>query len=266
MKVVVITGSTRGIGYGLADAFLSRNCSVVISGRTREAVDQAVGELSSIHSSDGILGVPCDVRFFDQLQRIWDATQDKFGRVDIWINNAGFALANTLVREQTSEQIEQIIDTNLKGVIFGAKVAITGMLEQGFGAIYNMEGMGSDGRKHDGMTLYGTTKYGMRYLTDSLVLEMKDTPLIIGALRPGMVVTGLVTNQYEGRAEEFERAKRILNLIADRVENVAPWLADRILRNQETGARITYLTRRKMIGRMLSAPFRKRDVFSEGVS
>jgi NAD(P)-dependent dehydrogenase (short-subunit alcohol dehydrogenase family) len=263
MKVVVITGSTRGVGFGLADAFLSRGCSVIISSRTHAAVADAVGELASRHRSDRILGIPCDVRHIDQVQRLWDGSKSSFGQVDIWINNAGVAKANTLVWEHSPIKIEQILETNLLGTIFGAKVAIQCMLEQGHGSIYNLEGMGSDGRKHAGMTLYGMTKYGVRYLTDSLVIETQGTPLIIGALRPGMVITDLVTRQYDGRAEDLVRAKRVFNIIADRVENVAPWLADQILRNQKSGVRINYFTKRKLIGRLFSAPFRKRDLFSE---
>ena len=84
-------------------------------------------------------------------------------------------------------------------MIYGSQVAIRGMLTQGFGAIYNMEGMGSDGRTHDGLALYGTTKYALKYFTDALVLETKETPLIVGALRPGMVITEMVTDQYAGQ-------------------------------------------------------------------
>jgi short-subunit dehydrogenase len=73
------------------------------------------------------------------------------------------------------------------GVIYGSRIATAGMLAQGHGSIYNMEGMGSDGRKHSGLALYGTTKYAIAYFTDCLAQELKDTPLVVGALRPGMV-------------------------------------------------------------------------------
>ena len=63
--------------------------------------------------------------------------------------------------------ISYVVDTNLIGVIYGSKVAFSGMQTQGFGQIYNMEGMGSDGRKHEGLTLYGTTKYAQKYFNDS---------------------------------------------------------------------------------------------------
>jgi hypothetical protein len=76
-----------------------------------------------------------------------------------------------------------------------------------------------------------------------------------------MVVTDLLTGQYRDRPDEWERAKRIFNILADRVETVAPWLAERVLANTQSGARIRWLTRSKLIGRFLAAPFRKRDLF-----
>lgn len=76
-----------------------------------------------------------------------------------------------------------------------------------------------------------------------------------------MVVTDLLTQQYESRPEDFEQAKRIFNILADRVETVTPWLARQVLDNEKNGARITWLTRRKTMGRFLVTPFRKRDLF-----
>ena len=90
----------------------------------------------------------------------------------------------------------------------------------------------------------------------------KDQALIIGAINPGMVITELITRQFEGRPEEWQRAKRIFNLIADRVETVTPWLARQILANQKSGAVIAWLTPAKMLRRFLSLPFRKRDLFT----
>lgn len=126
-----------------------------------------------------------------------------------------------------------------------------------------MEGLGSDGRRVDGLALYGSTKAALGYLTDSLVQETKVTPVLVGAIRPGMVTTEFLTERYEGRPEEWKRAKRIFNILADRVETVAPWFARKILENTRHGARFSWLSRDKLMGRFLLAPFRKRDLFSE---
>lgn len=263
MKHIIITGSTRGIGYGLAEAFLSLGCSVTVSGRGAEGVDQAVAGLGSEYEAKNVFGLACDVTIPEQLQELWDQSVSQFGKVDIWINNAGSSGEQGLVWELSAEEAKLPIRTNILGTVFGAQVAMQGMLAQGFGGIYNMEGMGSDGRKHAGLTLYGTSKYAVHYFTESLALEAKETPVIVGALRPGMVITDLITERYRGRPEEWERAKKIFNIIADKVENVSPWLATRILANQKNGAILSYSSSWKLLGRFLSQPFRKRNLFAE---
>ena len=262
MKVVTLTGGTRGIGYGLADSFLALGCSVTISGRNQKNVDEAAATLAAKHGADRVLGRACDVTQCDQVQNLWDAAKARFGRVDIWINNAGISLPQSSVCELPPDQIKAIVETNTLGAMYGARVAIKGMREQGYGAVYNMEGLGSDGRKIEGLIPYGTTKYALAYLTDALAQEVKGTPVIVGAIRPGMVITDLITAQYKDRpAEEWADARRIFNILADRVETVTPWIAQKVLDNRKNGARINWLSPIKVMGRFLTARFRKRDLF-----
>ena len=236
MKTIVITGSTRGIGYGLAENFLRLGAQVVISGRTRQGVDEAWLRLKADFPADQIQAVPCDMSDYAQVNRLWEKSIDHFGKVDIWINNAGIAQAQTDFWDLDPEQISSLIETNITGVMYGAKVALAGFLSQGFGALYNMEGLGSDGRRVEGLTLYGTSKYGLHYLTENLAEEVKGTDVIVGALSPGMVLTDLILKQYENREpEEWARAKKIFNILADKVETVTPFLAEQILANDKNG-------------------------------
>jgi len=260
-KYIIITGSTRGIGYGLAEAFLSRGCSITVSGREDESSDEAVAGLRSRYEASRILGQACDMTVPKQVQALWDRSVEQFGKVDIWINNAGTSGKRGLVWELPADEAQVPIATNVLGSVYGAQVAMQGMLAQGFGAIYNMEGMGSDGRKHAGLTLYGTSKYAVHYFTESLAIEAEQTPVIVGALRPGMVITDLITDRYEDQPEEWERAKKIFNIIADKVENVTPWLADKILSNQKNGAILAYSSTWKLLWRFVSQPFYKRNLF-----
>jgi NAD(P)-dependent dehydrogenase (short-subunit alcohol dehydrogenase family) len=263
MKHIIITGSTRGLGFGLADAFLDLGCSVTISGRALANVDEAVAKLGSQHTPEHIFGLACDVRDYDQIQALWDGSKARYQKIDVWINNAGYSGPQMAAWELSPEQARAVIETNLLGVIFGSMVSIQGMLDQGFGAIYNMEGLGSDGRMIDGLTNYGTSKYGLHYFTEGLIRETEGMPLVIGSLRPGMVVTDMITKQYDGRPEDWERDKRIFNILADRIETVAPWLAEQILANNKPGIRISWLTKRKLLVRFLTSPFHKRNLFHE---
>jgi len=262
MKHIVITGSTRGIGVGLAESFLSRGCSVTVSGRGQEAVDKAVTDLRSRFDAQHVFGWACDVTIPEQVQALWDRSVEQYGKVDIWINNAGTSGERGLVWELSPNVAQVPIITNILGTMFGAQVAMKGMLSQGFGEIYNMEGMGSDGRKHAGLTLYGTSKYAIHYFTESLAMEAKDTPVIVGALRPGMVITDMIVDRYDGRSEEWEKAKKIFNIIADEVENVTPWLAEKMLANQKNNAILSYSSSWKLLWRFLSQPFSRRDLFA----
>ena len=261
MKIVVITGSTRGIGFGLAAAFLAAGCAVTVSGRSAAVVDKVVAELSSHYDAGRIFGVPCDVTQFDQVQALWDAAVARFGRVDIWINNAGIANPQKDFWEHSPEQVRAVVETNLIGAMYGSIVALRGLLKQGGGCLYNMEGLGSGGgRKVKGLALYASTKAGLSYFNESLIEETQGTPVMVGRLRPGMVITDMITTQYEGRPEDWERAKGIFNILADRVENVAPWMAQKVLENTRHGAEISYLSGAKVFGRFLLAPLRKRRV------
>ncbi len=264
MKTIVITGSTRGIGYGLAENFLRLGQRVVICGRSREAVGAAVEKLAASYPSERIAGIPCDMRQFSQVQALWQFAVEKFGSVEIWINNAGIAQAQTPFWELDQALVRDLVDTNITGAMYGAQVALQGFREQGRGAFYNMEGLGSDGRQVAGLTLYGTSKRALNYLTDSLASEVKGTPVIVGALSPGMVLTDLILKRYEGKKpEEWESARRIFNILADRVETVTPYLAEKVLANHKNGARIRWLGPGKAFWRFLTAGVSKRDLFQD---
>ena len=262
MKHIVITGGTRGIGHGLADAFLARGCAVTLTGRSAESTQSAAAKLSERHDPARIHGQPCDVRDPGQVQALWDAAHARWGQVDIWINNAGISHPHLPFWEQTPDTLRAVVGTNLLGAMYGSRVALRGMIAQGHGALYNMEGMGSEGRLAPGMAPYGCTKRAIRYLIRALVAEAKSTPVLVGALSPGMVLTDLLLGESGASPEALERFRRIYNILADRVETVTPWLADRILANTKQGARIAWLTQGKAMGRFMLAPFRKRDLFS----
>jgi NAD(P)-dependent dehydrogenase (short-subunit alcohol dehydrogenase family) len=258
---VVITGSTSGIGLGLADALLALGCRVMISGRDQNKLDAAYQQLAEKYGAEHLARQRCEVTDYAQLEALWDAAGTAFGQVDIWINNAGIGHGETDFGDFQPEQVKAIVETNITGAIWGSMVALKGMRGQGFGAFYNMEGLGSDGRVVKGMTIYATTKAALSYLDKALATETKGTPVISGAIRPGMVVTKLITDQFTDDPEGWRRNEKIFNILSDRVETVTPWLAIRIIANQKNGALISWLNGFKIMMRFLAAPFHKRKVF-----
>jgi NAD(P)-dependent dehydrogenase (short-subunit alcohol dehydrogenase family) len=261
MKSIVITGSTSGIGLGLAKSFLSLGCEVTISGRSQDNLEKAYDALACKHEPDRLQAHICDVTRYDQVQSLWDAAKTRFGKVDVWINNAGVGHREIEFWDYHPDLIRDVIKVNVIGAIYGSVVALKGMKEQGFGGIYNMEGLGSSGPIIRGLAVYGTSKSALSYLTRSMAKEVEGTPILVGGLRPGMVATKLITEQYEGHPKQWERAKRIFNILSDRVETVTPWLARKVLNNHKNGVNVVWLTRFKVLWRFLVAPFHKRKIF-----
>jgi short-subunit dehydrogenase len=130
--------------------------------------------------------------------------------------------------------------------------------------VFLFEGFGSDGMTSPGLTVYGATKRALRYFTAALARECRGSPVLVGSLSPGLVATDLLV--YSSRSAdpaEWARARRVMNILADRVETVTPWLADQALANRRQGARIAWLTRRKAAWRFMTAAFNRRDLIGE---
>ncbi|NET33253.1 MAG: SDR family oxidoreductase [Cyanothece sp. SIO1E1] len=262
MKSIVITGSSRGIGYGLADAFLERNCQVMVAGCSQDSTDKAVTALTAKYGDSRIAGCPCDVSVPEQVQVLWDTAIEKFGQVDIWINNAGVNHQMKSLWELSAKTLQTVIETNLLGLAYCSQVSIRGMLNQGHGHIYNMEGHGSEGQLMNGMSGYGTSKSAVRYMTKALVQETRGTGVKVSTLSPGMVITNLLDDQFKDDPEGLERAKTIFNAMGDKVETVAPWLADRVLENDKTGAAIAWFTPSKILWRLITACLKQRNLLA----
>ncbi len=111
MKSIVITGSTRGIGFALADAFLALGCQVTVSGRAQASVDQAAAALAARHAAGRIFGFPCDVTHFEELQALWEAACARFGAVDIWINNAGISNRRSDYWNLSPQEVRGVVET-----------------------------------------------------------------------------------------------------------------------------------------------------------
>lgn len=247
--VIVVTGGTRGIGRGLVEEFARLGHRVAFCGTRPEAVREA-GE------GEGTFGMVADVADRTQVRGLWDAAVERFGRVDLWINNAGISHARRPVWELPAEEAARVVEVDLLGVVHGSAVAVAGMAGQdGGGHVWNMEGLGSDGRIVPGLAVYGAGKRAVTYLTRAMAKEVPDG-VSVGLLSPGMVTTDLLTYGYD--EAERARAARVFAILADPVGTVAPWLARQALARTRNGAHVRWLTRRKILARFAAAPFRTR--------
>lgn len=255
MKHVVITGSTRGIGFGLAKEFLRSGCNVTINGQSDESVQRALNELNKDY--DGrVAGFAASIDTLSAMEKLWDYAYSQFGEVHIWINNAGIDQKRKYFWEMDEEEYIRVIRTNVVGMMNGCHVAFRQMQKQGHGYIYTMEGFGSNGMMREKMTLYGTSKSALTYFTKSLAIEAKNTNVKVGRLSPGMVATDFTRKSYS------ERSIKIFNILGDKVEPVTKFLVEKILENTENDAHICWLTKPKVMWRFLRSPFVKRDIFN----
>lgn len=262
MKTIVVTGGTRGIGRGLVESFLERGCSVVLTGRSLEAAKEAAKELAATHGEDRVFGTACELADPQSIENLWTFALESLGRVDVFINNAGVSTKRGPIWKQTPEELALVANTNLLGPLYISRAVIGGMIEQGGGQLWLMEGFGSNGQVQPGIAAYGATKRAVRYLVKALVKDTEETPVQVCALSPGIVVTDLLVGDYDQGSEEWERAKKFFKILGDRVETVTPWLADQVLATDKTGSTVEWLTRGKAAGRFATA-WRGRDPFEE---
>jgi short-subunit dehydrogenase len=259
---VVITGSTKGIGFGMAREFLKRGHNIMISSRRPQAVEKSVADLCAEFPDRTVVGQACDVAEYDQVEALWAKSVEALGQVDFWINNAGTDGKKLPFFALPKENYMQTIKTNVIGLLNCNSVVIPGMYAQGSGSIFNMEGFGSNGQTRPGVSVYGATKYALRYFTKSLVDELKNTPVNMCYLSPGIVVTDMLVPPPDQRGEGWEQVKKIMNILADTVETVTPFLVEGMLNNHENGDAVRWLTRGKVMRRFFMSRFRKRDIFT----
>lgn len=255
---VVITGSTRGIGFSMAREFLRAGYNVTLSGRGEALAKAAHTELSTFEGK--YIYIRCNVHEKASLQNLWDASFEQWGGVNIWINNAGQNTPYMFSWETGETYTENVIKTNIIGMIYGSQIAAAGMLKQGHGAIYSMEGLGSNNMIQLKTILYGTTKHALRYFMKGLAKELEGTGVIAGRLSPGMMLTDFITKTPDGDRSEVisdEKFKKLFNILADKPETVAKFFIPRILSNTKNDALIAWLTNRKAAWRFMTAGFRK---------
>ena len=144
MKTVVITGSARGLGFNMARYFREYHYNVVISDLKEENLIKAKEELEKTKSDGELLYKVCNVSKLNEVESLMKFTIDNFKKVDIWINNAGVNQPQKALWELNENEINTILDVDLKGTIYGSKVAMEEMSKNNSGAIYNIEGYGSN--------------------------------------------------------------------------------------------------------------------------
>ena len=185
-NTVVITGATSGIGLGLAEAFLKEGYNVVGTGRSTERLQAAAAKLNA---GERFLGVAGDVGRPESAQKVFKQAIAKYGKVDVLVNNAGVFTAKPFV-EFTTEEIEEQISTNLKGVLYSSQEAAKHMSERRHGKIVNITAsLALQPHGHVPALLAVALKGGINQATRALALELAPYGVTVNAVAPGSVDT-----------------------------------------------------------------------------
>jgi len=186
-KVVVITGASSGLGEATARLLSAQGATVVLGARRIERLQKLADELTG--SGGKALAVETDVTHCDQVKRLVDAAVQKFGRVDVMLNNAGLMQQSPLERLKVDEW-DNMIDINIKGVLYGIAAALPHMKQQKAGHIINVSSVA--GHKVTPLgAVYCATKHAVRALSEGLRTEVKPYNIRTTVISPGAVATEL---------------------------------------------------------------------------
>ncbi|MCR5786725.1 MAG: SDR family oxidoreductase [Acholeplasmatales bacterium] len=265
MKTVIITGSARGFGYEMSKLFYINGYNVVLNDINEEALDNAYKSLLSFNSSARLLKIKCDVTNVSDISNLIDITLKEFGNIDIFINNAGVNQNLNKVWNLTDNEINKLVDIDIKATILASREIMKLFIKQNSGSLYNVYGLGSGDEQVKGMTMYGTTKRAIRYFTEGLAKEVKDYNITVGAIVPSIMVTNFMFTSLgdDKKIELDEKTKKIYNILGDRPETIAQFMVKRIIKNKRKNPKFTFLTKKRAMWRFFKALFSKRDLFKE---
>ncbi len=226
-KTAVITGGTRGLGLAIATAFAKAGAAVVVASRSQAAVDAAV---QHIHALGGrAYGMAVDVSDLGQVEALADRAAAEFGRLDIWVNNAGTAGPYGPTLGNTPRDFTQVVLTNILGVYHGSRTAMEQFIPQHSGKLINILGHGYNGPV-PWQNAYASSKAWIRSFTKALAEETKDSGVGVYAFNPGMVLTDLLTqvDVIAGSEDKLKRFPAVVRMWAKPPEvpaQKAVWIA-----------------------------------------
>ena len=183
--VVVVTGASSGIGWGAAEAFARAGATVVVAARRLQRLRELEARIQG--RGGRARAMACDVRSWDEVDALHRGVLDEHGRCDVLVSNAGIPGGGRF-EDLSMERIEAVVETNLLGVLYGAKAFLPGMLAAGRGHIVNVASLA--GRYAiPGSAVYSATKHGVVAFSEALHGEVAARGVTVTAVNPGLVQT-----------------------------------------------------------------------------
>jgi len=256
-RVAVITGGSRGLGLAIAHRFARAGAKIVIASRTQRSVDTAVAQLEAAGAQ--VTGLVCDVADITQVQALAAQAVESFGRIDIWVNNAGISAPYGPTAHIPSQDFQNVMNTNMLGTYNGSVVALRYFLPQKSGKLINLLGRGDSGSIKL-QNAYSSSKVWVRNFTKTLAAEYKDSGVDVFGFNPGLVLTDMLSQVQA--VTGYESQLRPIRFIAALWGNPAEVPAEKVLwlasaaSDGKTGRMLTVLTPGFMLRRILGMGLR----------
>ena len=211
-KIVVVTGASMGIGEAIAKVFADAGASVVLLSRD---VGRAESARARIGHAERTLALACDVRNREEIDRVIGLTLHHFNRLDVWVNNAGHGLMDSVSGLEMAA-CRETFDTNFFGTVAAMQAVIPVMKEQGSGAIINISSVAG----HIPLAfhaVYSATKFAMNAFGKAARIELKNSGIQVTTICPGYVRTDFSANAIRGRDSKTVRPSSVRGITAERV-------------------------------------------------
>lgn len=184
-KVILVTGGSKGIGFGIAESLIRLGAKVAITSRTLDSAQKAADRLNKI-ASGSALALEADVRDYASQQRAVESTIKKFGKLDVLVANAGLGHFGS-IEELTEQQWKETIDTNLTGVFFSVKAALP-PLKETKGYVITIASLAGT-NFFAGGSAYNASKFGLVGFTQAMMLDVRNHGIKVTTIMPGSVAT-----------------------------------------------------------------------------
>ncbi|HJJ42567.1 MAG TPA: 3-oxoacyl-ACP reductase FabG [Methanocorpusculum sp.] len=212
-KCALITGSSRGIGFAIAKAFVREGAKVAVCGSRMASAEKAVAQIKEIYPNAEVIPVAADMSNSEDIKKLINTVAEKLGRLDVLVNNAG-VVTNQGILEMEDADFEDVIKINLVGPWMCTREAARVMKEQGGGAIVNTSSLvAMYGGKRQ--TAYACSKYGINGLTKSCAKELGPFGIRVNAVAPGAVATDMVAKAVTPQMKAAMNALTPLGRMAD---------------------------------------------------
>ena len=225
-KTAFVTGASRGIGAACARAFAERGVRLVLCARRAEPLELLVESLRKDFGAD-IHAFTCDVRDAAAVDQHVADLPASFADIDILVNNAGLARNLVGAHEMPLEDIDDMVDTNVKGLLYVTRAVVPGMVDRGTGHVVNI-GSTAGHEVYPGGTVYCGTKHAVGAITRGLKIDLHGTPIRVSTVDPGLTETDFSIVRFRG---DEERAARVYAdtrpLVAEDVAEAVLWCLSR---------------------------------------